>query len=47
MLSNEPNPIAIDGKIVSDPEEIKSSLSDGIRWSIENRIPLWKELMML
>jgi len=47
LLSNEPNPIAIDGKIVSDPEEIKSSLRAGIKWSIENRIPLWKELLML
>jgi len=47
LLSKDSNPIAIDGKIVDNHEEKISSLKQGIMWSIDYRIPLWRQLLML
>ena len=47
FLSRSSQPIAIDGKIVTDPEEIAASLREGVEWSINHRLPLWKHLKMI
>jgi SAM-dependent methyltransferase len=47
QLSHSSYPIAIDGKIVDEPEEIANSLKAGVEWSIKNRLPLWKQLKMI
>ncbi|NDH68728.1 MAG: hypothetical protein EBY22_12655, partial [Gammaproteobacteria bacterium] len=47
FLTQGSNPIMIDGKLVNEPDEITASLKEGVLWTIENRIPLWKTLLML
>lgn len=47
FLTQGSNPIMIDGKLVNEPDEIIASLKEGVLWAIENRIPLWKTLLML
>lgn len=47
FLSHSPQPIAIDGKIIADPAEIANTLRDGVEWSINHRLRLWKQLKMI
>ena len=47
ILTHGAESIIIDDKTVSDIVEIKSAFKEGILWTIENRIPLWKQLLML
>ena len=47
ILSASPNPIIIDGEEIHDPEMITSSLKDGIIWTVQKRIPIWRNLKML
>lgn len=47
ILAAAPNPIIIDGEEITEKQDIISSLKDGVIWTIQKRIPVWKNLGIL
>jgi SAM-dependent methyltransferase len=47
LLKPDKNEIVIDGETITDPMEIEEKLKEGIQWTIDNRIPIWKQLFMI
>lgn len=47
LISKSKRPLLIDGEVVANPEELEKRLSEAISWCINNRVNIWKNLLML